>query len=113
MLRIFALATVFAASTAAADPNLRIQYRDSVTLNVGQSVVVHGMRGRECGTAPRSPRLTPRTTALGTLSLGRAGVRRSQACNGDTPAVEVIFTARRAGRETITLFGDSIRIHVR
>lgn len=113
MLRLFVIATIFFTSTASADPNVRIHYRNSVTLSVGQSVVVHGMRGRQCGTAPSSPTLARRNTELGRLSLGRAGVRESVQCNGDTPAIEVIFTAHRIGRETISLFGDLIQIHVR
>lgn len=113
MFRLIVFATVFLASTAQADPNLRIHYKERVTLNVGQSVVVHGMRGRKCGVAPRNPRLDHPTTDLGRLSLGKVGVRASVACNGDTPAIEVIFTARRKGRETINLFGDIIEIQVR
>jgi hypothetical protein len=113
MLRKFALMAVLAAPPAMADPGNRIVYRDTVTLRVGESMVVHGMRGRQCGVAPRSPRLTPQTTELGQLSLGRPGVRQSAFCNGDTPAIEVIFTARRRGSESVTLFGDRILIHVR
>lgn len=113
MRKMFLVATLLFASPVQADPSLRIHYRDSVTLNVGQSVVVHGMRGRKCGNAPRTPRLDNPTTDLGMLSLGRVGIRESAACKGDTPAIEVIFTARRKGREEITLFGDTIQIQVR
>ncbi len=113
MFRIFLLIGLLAAVPALADPNNQIPFRKSVELNVGQSVVVHGYRG-ECGKRPDNvdPKRT-RATKLGMLSNGKWGVTNSRRCGGWTPAVEVIFTAQKKGRETIKVAGDNIKIRVR
>ena len=95
-----------------------ISYRDAVTVQVGQSVVVHGLRG-ECGALPTAARIAEATTnlnaqtRLGTFSFGAEGVRRSGACNGSTPALQTIFTATTPGQETLRVHGDPVRITVR
>lgn len=89
-----------------------IKYRERVTLNVGESIVVYGYRG-DCGKLPTSGQVELPTLKTGTLSTGKDGFRNSKRCKGDTPAVEVIFTATTPGRETFELQGDDISVRVR
>ncbi|MFK7880044.1 hypothetical protein [Roseobacter sp.] len=100
-------------SVALADSNNQIPTHRSVKLTVGESVVVNGYRG-ECGKRPTNvdPNRT-RDTKYGTLSNGKWGVVKSRTCGGWTPAVEVIFTARKKGRETIEVAGTKIKVAVR
>jgi hypothetical protein len=105
------VAGVAACSAAMAE---NIPYRESVTLSVGQSTIVHGARG-QCGEAPpdwsavagRLPMV-----GLGTFSDGGVGERYSRRCNGTTPARAVRFTATTPGQEQIEMFGDTIDITV-
>jgi hypothetical protein len=105
-------------SASAAGPAQMIPFRENVTVQVGQSVVVHGLRG-ECGALPTPARVAEATaslnaqTSLGAFSFGAEGVRRSAACNGPTPARQTIFTATAVGQETIRVHGDTVRITVR
>jgi hypothetical protein len=92
----------------------RIEAREVVTAKVGQSVVVHGSRGR-CGEQPPSweevfdglPQLSN-----GVWSDGGVGIRVSRACSGGTPARAVVFTATHPGEERFTLYDDPITIRV-
>lgn len=109
MFRIATLVVLLTATSAAADSNNRIPFHKAIAMNVGQTAVIAGYRG-ECGKRPTGvdPNRT-RDTKLGTLSNGRWGVVRSRTCNGWTPAVEIRFTAKRPGRETIeTRFGNVV-----
>lgn len=91
-----------------------IEAREVVTAKVGQSVVVHGSRGR-CGEQPPGweevfaglPQLSN-----GVWSDGGVGIRVSRACNGGTPARAVVFTATHPGEERFTLYDDPITIRV-
>lgn len=91
-----------------------IEAREVVTAKVGQSVVVHGSRGR-CGEEPPGweevfaglPKLSS-----GVWSDGGVGVRVSRACSGGTPARAVVFTATHPGEERFTLYDDPITIRV-
>ena len=89
-----------------------IDYRERVTLNVGESVVVYGYRG-DCGELPTPDQIKLPTLKTGTLSTGNPGQRMSNRCGGRTPAVEVIFTATTPGRERFELQGDDISVRVR
>lgn len=113
MIRVFLLACLMAATSAYADESNQIPFHKSVDLAVGQSMIVHGYRG-ECGKRPENvdPNRT-RATKLGVLSNGKWGVTKSRRCGGWTPAVEVIFTANKKGRETIKVAGESIKVRVR
>ncbi|GAB4541126.1 MAG: hypothetical protein Tsb0019_40940 [Roseibium sp.] len=92
----------------------RIEAREVVTAKVGQSVVVHGSRGR-CGGPPPDweevfaglPQLS-----TGVWSDGGVGTRNSRACGGETPARAVVFTATDPGEERLTLYDDPITIRV-
>ncbi|WP_300013453.1 hypothetical protein [uncultured Roseobacter sp.] len=109
------LSTVVAAY---ADSSNRIKYQQRVKLNVGQAMVVHGYRG-DCGQLPTAARMkksAERVNAAlttGRVQYGKPGVRRSGSCNGDTPAMELIFVATTPGRERVKVFGDDILFIVR
>ncbi|MBA5775646.1 hypothetical protein H2509_00745 [Stappia sp. F7233] len=92
----------------------RIEAHELVIAKVGQSVVVHGSRGR-CGEQPPGweevlqglPQLSN-----GFWSDGGVGIRVSRACSGGTPARAVVFTATHPGQERFTLYDDPITIRV-
>ena len=116
MIKVIVMACLLAASTAAqaADADNPIKGQSEVTLKVGQSKVIWGWRG-ECGTRPKGvdPKRT-RATKLGVLSNGKWGVFKSRSCGGWTPAVEIIYTAKKKGREVITTqFDQKIKVTVR
>ncbi len=113
MFKYLFLAAFILATPAAANPDNIIPLRKSVTLSVGQSVIVHGFRG-DCGKRPANvdPKRT-RDTKLGVLSVGRWGVTKSRHCGGMTPAIEVIYKALKKGRETIDVRGEKIKVRVR
>jgi hypothetical protein len=83
----------------------------SPTVRVGQTVVVKGVRSRECGQAAGPINNTPRST-LGTFSSGAIGTVNSRSCGGPTPARELRFTARKPGTETISAQGDTVTLTV-
>lgn len=92
----------------------RIEAHEMVTAKVGQSVVVHGSRGR-CGEQPPDweevfQGLPPLSN--GVWSDGGVGIRVSRACSGGTPARAVVFTATHPGEERFTLYDDPITIRV-
>ena len=111
MRSILALLFIFGAVYAAAQTANIIPYQHDVQIQVGESQVVHGLRG-ECGQLPTPSNSDPKSTKLGVLTFGAEGVRRSGRCGGNTPAIEVIFTAKKAGKEQLELFGDRIDITV-
>lgn len=113
MRRILLLMCLMLPAVVLADPNNQIPFHRSVELSVGQSIVVHGYRGA-CGKRPENvdPNRT-RATKLGVLRNGKWGVTKSRTCKGWTPAVEIIFTAQKAGRETIKVAGSDIKVRVR
>ncbi|AZL57804.1 hypothetical protein EI545_02475 [Tabrizicola piscis] len=96
----------------AALADTEIDYRERVTLKVGQSVVVYGFRG-DCGKLPTSDQIDLPVLKTGKLSVGKPGKRVSKRCNGMTPAVQIIFTAETEGREKFELQGDDISVRVR
>ena len=115
MIKPWMAALVFAAAPAlAADTDNRINAQSDVRMKVGQTKVIWGWRG-ECGKRPTGiDRNRTRATELGTLSIGQWGVFKSRACGGWTPAVEIVFTARKKGREVITTqFDQKINVVVR
>lgn len=89
-----------------------IKYTERVTLAVGQSAVIHGIRG-ECGQNPVKSEISLPALKTGALSLGKPGVRNSGSCGGPTPAIEVIFTATAKGRESFVVEGDKISVRVK
>jgi len=115
---VIAAAAVFLSATAAfADNSNKVPYRKNVSVKVGQSIVIHGLRG-ECGMLPKESAVTAmekryRDIKVGKITAGKKGVRNSASCGGRTPVVEAIFTAQQKGRVKIDLFGDIISIRVK
>ncbi|WP_224823243.1 hypothetical protein [Cognatishimia sp. MH4019] len=117
-LSVAILCSVTAATPVLADSSNKIKFRDRITLEVGQAIVVHGRRG-DCGALPTKAVLAQSKQNLdanlktGHIVFGKPGVRRSGGCGGWTPAYETIFVADRPGRETVKIHGDQVRITVK
>ena len=93
-----------------------IKYRKSISLKVGQSAVIHGLRGN-CGSMPSKSDIAKMEQKYGDVKVGRivagkAGSRRSGSCGGVTPAIEAIFVAEKPGSVQFKLFGDDVKIRV-
>lgn len=100
------------ASTAEA---AHFKFNKSVTMKVGQRVVLKGVRNRRCG--GRTPRWSTTVTRLPATRLGTyynagAGTAYSERCGATVPARGIGFTATRAGETTVKIFGDEIKIKV-
>ena len=106
--------SLLATPVLAADSDNKIKGSQKVSMKVGQSKVIWGWRG-ECGKRPTGiNKNRTRNTELGTLSIGDWGVFKSRTCGGWTPAVEIVFTAKSAGREVITTqFDQKITVTVK
>ena len=89
-----------------------IPYVKNLTIKVGESAVIHGVRGA-CGQPPKNSQFVAYKLKTGTISYGAQGVRNSKKCGGKTPAVEVIFTATAPGKETFKVEGDTISVKVK
>lgn len=89
-------------------------YVRNVSVKVGESAIIHGARGNECGPAPswESAKLLLPELVTGTLTDGGVGTRVSRQCGGRVPARAILFTATSPGTEQISLYGDDIVIRV-
>lgn len=103
----------------AADPvgsyeGIVAEYVRNVSARVGDSMIIHGARGNECGPAPSWEEAMPLLPEMvtGTLSDGGVGTRVSRQCGGRVPARAIVFTATAEGTEQISLYGDPIVIRV-
>ena len=113
MFRVILLSFILAATSVAANSGNLIERKREVVLKVGQSVVVNGIRG-ECGKRPTGLQLKKtRKTKLGVMSFGRWGVKESDRCGGMTPAIEIVYTARKKGSEIVKSDGSRIKITVK
>lgn len=99
------------AGFAMAEAQNVIAYQPSITLHVGESAVVHGVRG-DCGKLPRAKKLKSRFLSNGKVTYGKKGVRMSDTCKGLTPAVEVVFVATKPGQSKFEISNDIIRVTV-
>lgn len=92
-------------------------YKRNVSLSVGQSVVLKGVRSGSCSTtkAPSWGDVSGKLPKpkLGTLSDGGAGMVNSTSCNGRTAARGVKFTAKKTGSERFVVFDDTISVTVK
>lgn len=89
-------------------------YVRNVSLKVGESAIIHGARGNECGPAPSwesAKELLPELVT-GTLTDGGVGTRNSRQCGGRVPARAILYTALKVGTEQTSLYGDDIVIRV-
>ncbi|ASM74498.1 MULTISPECIES: hypothetical protein [Roseobacteraceae] len=115
---VLGLSVVAMPSVSVADNSNRIPFKKSVSLKVGQAMVIHGRRG-DCGSLPSKSDLAKsksdldRNLTTGHIVFGKPGVRKSGSCNGWTPAYETIFVADQPGRETVKIHGDAVRITVK
>lgn len=110
-IAVAGLAVPFAAAHAK-----DIQYRQYVTLAVGQSTILKGVRTRCDGaTAPSWAEIRGRLpkSKTGRFSDGGAGTVDSKSCKGRVPARAVKFTATKQGRETLVIFNDGTRVTVK
>ncbi len=97
------------------------RYHRSVTLKVGQSIVLKGVRNSNCGTrAPSWSSLARQlpSTSLGSFSDGGAGTVQSDFCKKrfkikSVAARGVRFTAKQRGKQKLTIFRDPVSITVR
>ena len=95
-------------------PPADVEYRKAVSLKAGESIVVHGARGK-CGEDPpdwekvlsKLPELE-----IGHWSEGDVGTRYSRKCGGPTPARGIVLNATKSGQAEVTLFGDPVKIEV-
>lgn len=90
-----------------------ITLKKKVTIRIGQSIVVKGVRPNGCDnpTPPTSLKLPK--TSLGTFSTGKTGITKSRRCGRKVPAREVVFTAKQKGKETFEIYLDKITITVK
>lgn len=91
------------------------KYRRAVTLQIGQSIILKGVRSHDC--SDRAPswghvRSGLPKTKLGKFSNGGKGYTDSNSCGGRVAARGIRFTAKKSGKETLTIFKDSVRITV-
>ncbi len=103
----------FISSYAYAD---NIPYKRSVTLKVGQSIVLKGVRSRDCGDiaepwTPIKARLP--NSILGVFSNGGEGTVKSRSCRKRVAARGIKFTAKKPGKERLLIFNDPVRITVK
>jgi hypothetical protein len=92
------------------------RYLEAVELEVGDSVILKGVRGRNCGDpAPAWERVASGlpSSDLGSFADGGAESTQSDRCGGSVPARGVEFTATKSGTETLEIYTDEIRITVR
>lgn len=91
-----------------------IAYTPEVEMTVGESRVIHAMRG-DCGKLPKDwPEVAGSLPAsyTGVFSDGGLARRNSKFCGGDTPARAILFTAERPGVEEFLLEGDFFKVIV-
>jgi hypothetical protein len=115
MRRMFYLFTIAFALTAVETHAKDFKYKRSVTLKIGQSVVLKGVR-RGCGkSAPTWAGIKGRLprSKLGSFSDGGTGTYSSVRCGRKVGARGVKFTAKKAGKEKLVIFLDPFRITVK
>lgn len=91
-----------------------IAYTPEMKITVGESRVIHAMRG-DCGKLPKDwPEVAGSLPAshTGVFSDGGLARRNSKFCGGDTPARAILFTAERPGVEEFLLEGDFFKVIV-
>lgn len=91
-----------------------IPYQRSVSLSVGQSTILKGVR-TECdgNRAPSFASLRLPKPKTGRLSNGGTGTVESGSCGKTVPARAIKFTATKKGSESITIYKDRIKITVK
>lgn len=90
--------------------------RKSVTLKVGQSTVLKGVRGgckdKEAPSWKKIAGKLPKSKT-GSFSDAGAGTTHSKSCNGEVQARGVRYTAKSRGTETLTIYKDKVKIEIK
>jgi len=92
-----------------------IHYKPEVSLKVGQSVIVKGVRGNDCGNkAPSWNHIKSKLprSKTGKFSNGGTGTVESNKCGKSVGARAVKFKAMSAGGETLKIYGDTVKFTV-
>ena len=91
-----------------------IPYNANVTVKVGKTAILKGVRGNCGAAAPSWAQISGRLPAstTGRYSDGGTGTVDSSSCGGSTPARAVKFTATKKGSESLTIFNDAVSITV-
>lgn len=92
------------------------KYYKTVTLKVGQSIVLKGVRHNNCGDkAPSWIFLAGRLpfSRTGNFSNGGVGTMNSNKCGANVGARGIKFTAKKSGVEKLKIFGDKVKITVK
>ncbi|MBX3547430.1 hypothetical protein [Chelatococcus sp.] len=92
-----------------------ITFSRNIALKIGQSVIVHGIRGRTCSDGAPSwsqAKAELPSSSLGSFSDGGVGTRNSRACGGMVPARAVRFKAIRKGSEVLNIQQDPISVTI-
>lgn len=101
----------FALPAAAKD----FPYNRNVTLSVGKSIILKGVRSSDCSDDVRSwssvAKRLPKSK-LGTFSDGGEGTVKSNSCGKVVGARGVRFTAKTKGTEQFVVFDDAIKVTV-
>jgi len=90
-------------------------YRRDVTLSVGKSIVLKGVRGNDCSErAPSWSHIAPGLpkSSTGTFSDGGTGTVLSNSCGKTVGARGVKFTAKQKGSESFVVYDDKISVTV-
>lgn len=109
---LLSFGVLFSNAALAAD----FKYRRSVTLSVGQSAILKGMRNPDCeDSAPKWSwvRGNLPKSKLGAFSDGGRGTVKSKNCGGRVGARGVKFTAKKPGNERFIIRGDAVRVTVK
>ncbi len=90
-------------------------YRQTVSLKVGQSVILKGVRNQcskdkapSWGSLTKMPKLK-----TGVLTDGGTGTMISKTCNGRVAARAIKFKATKPGSEKVNIYKDAFRITVK
>ncbi len=92
-----------------------IPYQKNVSLQIGESAIIYGVRGN-CGQpAPSWEEIAKQlpTVSTGKFSDGGVGTRWSRGCGGPTPARAIQYTATASGNEQLMLFRDPVNIEAK
>jgi hypothetical protein len=116
MIKSIALASILLVLVSTLASAQTISPQTNVSLKVGATIIIHGVRADSCGApapswANAAGRLPP--SSLGIFLDGGPGTRTSIACGGPVPARAVRFKAVKAGTEILTIEGDKTTITVR
>ena len=112
-MMLAATGVIFASAPSKAED---FKYRSEVTLTIGQSVILKGVRQSNCSDqAPgwkHIKRKLPKS-GLGKFVDGGAGTTDSNSCGQNVAARGVKFIAQKSGSEMLEIFKDPISITVK